>query len=93
MPLFEGFDRMQVTAGSGEIVNFVKSGSGPLLLLLHGYPQTHTMWHKIAPQAGGGLYRGRVLTCAAMATAASPRAAPTTSTTPSGRRRRTWWTP
>ena len=24
-------------------------GSGPPLLLLHGYPQTHYMWHKIAP--------------------------------------------
>src|SRR5258708_40177799 len=25
-------------------------GNGPPLLLLHGYPQTHVMWHKIAPQ-------------------------------------------
>ena len=25
-------------------------GSGPALLLLHGYPQTHLMWHKIAPE-------------------------------------------
>ncbi len=24
-------------------------GSGPALLLLHGYPQTHLMWHKTAP--------------------------------------------
>lgn len=24
-------------------------GSGPPLLLLHGYPQTHGMWHKVAP--------------------------------------------
>jgi haloacetate dehalogenase len=24
-------------------------GSGPPLLLIHGYPQTHVMWHKIAP--------------------------------------------
>jgi haloacetate dehalogenase len=24
-------------------------GSGPPLLLLHGYPQTHVMWHKVAP--------------------------------------------
>ena len=31
------------------------SGSGPAILLLHGYPQTHICWHKIAPllvQAG-----------------------------------------
>lgn len=26
------------------------AGSGPPLLLLHGYPQTHVMWHRIAPQ-------------------------------------------
>ena len=25
-------------------------GSGPPLLLLHGYPQTHVCWHKIAPE-------------------------------------------
>ena len=24
-------------------------GTGPPLLLLHGYPQTHTMWHQVAP--------------------------------------------
>ena len=24
-------------------------GSGPPVLLLHGYPQTHVMWHKVAP--------------------------------------------
>ena len=24
-------------------------GNGPALLLLHGYPQTHLMWHKTAP--------------------------------------------
>jgi len=28
----------------------VWGGSGPPLLLLHGYPQTHVIWHKIAPQ-------------------------------------------
>jgi haloacetate dehalogenase len=24
-------------------------GDGPPLLMLHGYPQTHVMWHRIAP--------------------------------------------
>src|SRR5450759_3123593 len=24
-------------------------GSGPPLLLLHGYTQTHVMWHRVAP--------------------------------------------
>ena len=49
MALFEGFERMLVET-SGEAVNLVKGGSGPPLLLLHGYPQTHTMWHKVAPR-------------------------------------------
>ena len=30
-------------------INLVHAGSGPPLLLLHGYPQTHVMWHKVAP--------------------------------------------
>ncbi|MEM7373101.1 MAG: alpha/beta hydrolase [Bacteroidota bacterium] len=30
-------------------IHYVIGGSGPPLLLLHGYPQSHVMWHKIAP--------------------------------------------
>lgn len=30
-------------------IPYVIAGSGPPLLLLHGYPQTHVMWHKVAP--------------------------------------------
>jgi haloacetate dehalogenase len=47
--MFEGFDRRQLTT-SGTTINFVKGGDGPPLLLLHGYPQMHVMWHKIAPR-------------------------------------------
>lgn len=32
------------------IINVLKGGSGAPLLMLHGYPQTHVMWHRIAPQ-------------------------------------------
>ena len=46
--MFEGFERSQVET-SGTTINLVKGGSGPPLLLLHGYPQNHTMWHKVAP--------------------------------------------
>jgi haloacetate dehalogenase len=35
---------------SGAEINVKTAGQGPPLLLLHGYPQTHVMWHKIAPK-------------------------------------------
>jgi haloacetate dehalogenase len=45
--LFPGFAPRRIAAGGTEIA-YVVGGSGPPLLLLHGYPQTHAMWHKIA---------------------------------------------
>lgn len=47
--MFEGFEPRQIRT-SGTTINLVQGGSGPPLLLLHGYPQTHVMWHKIAPR-------------------------------------------
>src|SRR5215468_6738396 len=48
-PLFPGFERRMVKT-TGATINTVRAGSGPPLLLLHGYPQTHAEWHKIAPR-------------------------------------------
>jgi haloacetate dehalogenase len=45
--LFHGFLAEDV-ATTGATIRTLRAGSGPPLLLLHGYPQTHTMWHKIA---------------------------------------------
>ncbi len=45
---FEGFERRRIDVGEVAI-NAVIGGSGPPLLLLHGYPQTHVMWRKLAP--------------------------------------------
>jgi haloacetate dehalogenase len=47
--MFEGFTTADIDAG-GTTIHTVHGGSGPPLLLLHGYPQTHVMWHKIAPR-------------------------------------------
>jgi len=46
--LFDGFTRQRIRVGEVDI-NLVTGGKGPPLLLLHGYPQTHVMWHKTAP--------------------------------------------
>ena len=47
--MFEGFERERVTTSQAEI-NVVRGGGGPPVLLLHGYPQTHAMWHAVAPR-------------------------------------------
>jgi haloacetate dehalogenase len=48
MALFPGFERGQIPT-SGATINFVASGAGEPVLLLHGYPQTLAIWHRIAP--------------------------------------------
>jgi haloacetate dehalogenase len=47
--LFPGFRAFDLDAG-GVAVHGVMGGSGPPLLLLHGYPQTHAIWHQVAPR-------------------------------------------
>ncbi|MCI0548893.1 MAG: alpha/beta hydrolase [Candidatus Rokubacteria bacterium] len=46
--MFEGFTRERVRTSEAEI-DLVRGGTGPPLLLLHGYPQTKAMWHRVAP--------------------------------------------
>jgi haloacetate dehalogenase len=47
--LFPGFESHWIDVEAGRI--FARSGGkGPPLLLLHGFPQTHVMWHAIAPK-------------------------------------------
>lgn len=47
--LFPGFETHVIDVPGAEI--FARAGgNGPPLLLLHGYPQTHVCWHKVAPE-------------------------------------------
>jgi haloacetate dehalogenase len=52
--LFEGFERQRVETPDAEI-ELVRGGDGPPVLLLHGYPQTHAMWHLVAPRLAEGF--------------------------------------
>ena len=44
---FADFTPFRVAAAGAEIFG-IKGGSGPPLLLLHGHPQTHMIWHRCA---------------------------------------------
>lgn len=46
--MFNNFEQSIIDTNEVQI-NVLKGGDGLPLLLLHGYPQTHVMWHKIAP--------------------------------------------
>jgi haloacetate dehalogenase len=46
--VFDGFVTRELETARGTIHARV-GGAGPPLLLLHGYPQTHLMWHATAP--------------------------------------------
>ena len=48
--MFEGFTDQRIEVSEGLGIRVRVSGSGPPVLLLHGYPQTHVCWHKVAPQ-------------------------------------------
>ena len=47
--MFAGFSTERLSLDEGIEIHLRVGGSGPPLLLLHGYPQTHVIWHKIAP--------------------------------------------
>ncbi|CAN5375561.1 alpha/beta hydrolase [soil metagenome] len=49
-PLMDGFTLSDVAVGDGISIRAAVAGNGPPLLLLHGHPQTHVTWRKIAPE-------------------------------------------
>ncbi|PYE13661.1 alpha/beta fold hydrolase [Paraburkholderia silvatlantica] len=46
--MFEGFTIVAADI-EGVRIHAIQGGHGPALLLLHGHPQTHAIWHKVAP--------------------------------------------
>jgi haloacetate dehalogenase len=47
--VLESFERRDVQV-NGTRIHVAVGGNGPPVLLLHGYPQTHVMWHGLAPR-------------------------------------------
>lgn len=52
----EGFDVQRVRLPELTI-NYASAGAGPPVLLLHGHPQTHVAWRKVAPRLVAAGYR------------------------------------
>ena len=48
-PLFPDFEPHTVDTDDGVRIHAQMGGQGPPLLLLHGHPQTHAIWHRVAP--------------------------------------------
>jgi len=47
--VFEGFREHRIRTADADIFTLA-NGNGPPLLLLHGFPQNHVMWHRVAPR-------------------------------------------
>jgi haloacetate dehalogenase len=47
--VFEGFSEHRIATRGADIFALT-GGDGPPLLLLHGYPQNHVMWRRVAPR-------------------------------------------
>ncbi|CZS90722.1 hypothetical protein WAI453_003998 [Rhynchosporium graminicola] len=47
--MFPGFQEFDIAVTLTVTIHGIKAGNGPPLLLIHGFPQTHHIWHKITP--------------------------------------------
>ncbi len=89
--MFEGFKSQTIDVGETHIVTH--SGGNPdgqPLLLLQGFPETHVMWHKVAPQL---VQDGFFVICASFEVTARVASHPLRATirpTRSGRWHGTW---
>jgi haloacetate dehalogenase len=51
--MLAGFSDQRLDVGDGVSIRVRRAGDGPPVLLLHGYPQTHACWHRVAPRLVG----------------------------------------
>ncbi|MFI8304471.1 alpha/beta fold hydrolase [Streptomyces sp. NPDC085927] len=47
-PVIAGFDHHRIPVADGVLLHAAVGGSGPPVVLLHGFPQTHLMWRHVA---------------------------------------------
>ena len=47
--LYSGFETFDISVDPEVVIHGIRGGTGPPLLLLHGFPQTHLIWYKVAP--------------------------------------------
>ncbi len=50
--MFDGFEEFDI-ATADTTIHGRRGGEGPPILLLHGIPETHLMWHRVAPHLAG----------------------------------------
>ena len=48
-PFFPGFKTRRITTDDGVDIHYVTGGAGPTLLLVHGAPESHIRWRRVAP--------------------------------------------
>src|ERR1700760_877589 len=48
--MLEDFETSRVETAPGVEIFVARAGSGPPLLMLHGFPQTHVCWHRVASE-------------------------------------------
>jgi pimeloyl-ACP methyl ester carboxylesterase len=53
MATIEGFSYQTIPGSQGVPIHVAVAGSGPAVVLLHGFPQTHYMWREVAPRLTG----------------------------------------
>lgn len=78
--MFEGFENRRVEVGGGIVVNAFTGGSGPPVLLLHGYPQCVAMWGHIAPLIAKAGYSVVAADLRGYGDSSKPQSAPDHST-------------